>query len=138
MYQLLASGYVQRNDGAIIPADPANRDYAEYLAWRAAGNTPDPVPGPSPEQVEAAVVAAVQQRLDTFARTRGYDGILSAATYATSTVAKFAAEGQCAVNARDAHWNACYQILADVQSGARAMPTVDEVLAEMPALAWPQ
>jgi hypothetical protein len=28
-------------DGVFIPADPANRDYGQYLAWVAAGNTPD-------------------------------------------------------------------------------------------------
>lgn len=29
-------------DGAFIPLDPDNRDYQEYLAWQAEGNTPDP------------------------------------------------------------------------------------------------
>ena len=28
--------------GAVIPADPKNVDYQEYLEWVAAGNTPDP------------------------------------------------------------------------------------------------
>ena len=28
-------------DGASIPADPANSDYAEYLEWVEEGNTPD-------------------------------------------------------------------------------------------------
>lgn len=26
---------------AFIPADPANRDWQEYLAWKAEGNTPE-------------------------------------------------------------------------------------------------
>ncbi len=94
----------------------------------------DPAPV---EQVIASVTAAVQQRLDAFARTRNYDGILSACTYATSTVPKFAAEGQYAVNARDAAWAACYQIMAAVQGGQRPMPTVEQVLSELPTLKWP-
>ena len=31
-------------DQRFIPFDPANRDYADYQAWLAAGNTPDPAP----------------------------------------------------------------------------------------------
>ncbi|MDR2489019.1 MAG: hypothetical protein LBD42_05975 [Desulfovibrio sp.] len=85
-----------------------------------------------------AFTAAIQSRLDAFAQTRGYDGILSAATYATSTVPKFAAEGQYAVEARDATWAKGYEILDAVLSGQRPMPTIEEVMEELPPLAWPE
>ncbi|MFM9926892.1 hypothetical protein VLK31_28170 [Variovorax sp. H27-G14] len=84
----------------------------------------------------ADVQKAVQERLDEFARTRNYDSILSACTYVTSAVPKFKAEGEAAIQARDAAWHACYGILTEVQGGARPMPTLDEVLAELPALLW--
>ena len=96
----------------------------------------DPPP-PSPEQIVAQYTAAVQKHLDDFARTRNYDSILSAATYATSTVPKFAAEGKYAVEARDATWAKCYEVLAVVEAGSHPMPTLDELLAELPVLTWP-
>lgn len=41
MYKLTNNNSISRlADNASIPADPANKDYREYLAWRAAGNNP--------------------------------------------------------------------------------------------------
>lgn len=90
----------------------------------------------------AAIIASVtsntQARLDTFARTRGYDGILSACTYASSAIPKFAADGQYAVNARDATWATLYAFMADVGAGTKPMPTgFAEVEPLLPALVWP-
>ena len=139
MYRLTNSPsiIVRLADGAHIPTDPANTEYQAYLEWLAEGNTPLPVDPPTPEQIVAQYTAAVQKHLDDFARTRGYDGIMSAATYATSTVPKFKAEGQYAVEARDATWAKCYEVLAAVEAGSRPMPTLDKLLAELPVLTWP-
>jgi hypothetical protein len=42
-YQLTSNDSIIRTeDGACIPADPANRDYAEYLKWLEDGGVPDP------------------------------------------------------------------------------------------------
>ena len=87
--------------------------------------------------LKAKYTDAVQKHLDDFAQTRGYDSIMSAASYATSTNPKFAVEGQYAVAARDATWAKYYEVLAEVEAGSRKMPTLDELLAELPVLAWP-
>lgn len=85
------------------------------------------------------IVSAVQARLDAFAHTRNYDNILSTATYAASSVPKFASEGQYAVAARDATWAKLYEILGEVESGARPMPTgFADIEPELPELVWPE
>lgn len=90
------------------------------------------------QSLQQSIVDATQRRLDEFARTRNYDGILSACTYATSAVPKFAAEGQYAVQARDATWDTLYQFMADVQSGTQPVPTgFEDVEPLLPELAWP-
>lgn len=80
-----------------------------------------------------------QHRLDSFAATRGYDNILSACTYVSSTNPTFAAEGKCCVDARDATWAAIYALLADVESGNMLAPSrFDEIEDDLPVLEWPQ
>ena len=91
------------------------------------------------QALQQSIVDATQQRLDEFARTRNYDGILSACTYATSAVPKFAAEGQYAVQARDATWAALYQFMADVQAGTQPVPSgFADIEPDLPTLEWPQ
>ena len=106
---------------------------AEKARLEAEANRP-----PTPEEQLAAFTAAIQAHLDDFAKTRNYDGIMSAATYATSAVPKFRLEGQYAVAARDAVWAKGYELMDAVLAGTRPMPDLEEVLAELPALKWPE
>ena len=59
-YQLTTGDTILRfSDNAFIPPDPANTDYAAYLAWLEEGNTPLPAPAP-----ESAPVLTTEQKLE--------------------------------------------------------------------------
>lgn len=120
-----------------IAVDEAVR--LDWLAYRA-NETRDGVE-PLLEQpqlpTQEQYVALAQARLDAFARTRNYDGILSACTYAGSAIRRFAVEGDYAVAARDSTWATCYDLLGQVQLGEIPQPTLDEFEAMLPALEWP-
>ncbi|MBI3714216.1 MAG: hypothetical protein HY253_14825 [Burkholderiales bacterium] len=97
----------------------------------------DYTPPPDLVALQREIVNSTQGRLDAFARARGYDSILSACTYVTSQIPKFAHEGQMAVQSRDATWAKLYQILADVEAHKRPVPTCfADVEADLPALNW--
>ena len=76
MYQLTTSTSIIRlSDNAFIPAAPGNRDYADFLAWEAEGNTPLPAPSPpapGPDYItfwDALLVASVYQTIRIQAST---------------------------------------------------------------------
>ena len=90
------------------------------------------------QQIRGEITDAVQARLDAFAQSRGYDNIVSACSYATSTHAKYGPEGRYCVSAREATWDALFAIEADVIAGNRLMPAgYEDIKAELPALVWP-
>jgi hypothetical protein len=66
MYQLTTGDTILRlEDGAFIPPDPANTDYAAYLKWVAAGNEPEPAPVPEPApEPEPPVALTTEQKLE--------------------------------------------------------------------------
>jgi hypothetical protein len=78
----------------------------------------------------------VQARLDTFARTKGYDGILTACSYAASSDEAYRADALTCIALRDATWAAFYAVMAAVQSGAAGMPAPDALAALLPPLVW--
>lgn len=93
----------------------------------------------TPEEMQARYTRAAQSALDDFAKTRGYDGIMSACSYAASTDQQFRLEGEYCVALRDATWRQAYVILDDVVSWRAELPSVEAFLAMLPVAdaRWP-
>lgn len=90
------------------------------------------------QALQDSIVSATEQRLDAFARTRGYDDIKSASDYAGCSVPQFSIEGQYCKDKRAETWAKCYEILAEVQAGTRPVPSgYDDIEPDLPALVWP-
>lgn len=99
----------------------------------------------TPAEISAAgamlqrqVGEAVQRHLDATVQARGYESIHTCVTYADEpAVPRFQAEGQAARAWRSAVWAQCYAVLDEVLSGERVPLTPAEMVAELPALVWP-
>ncbi len=159
--QQIFTGIIRRGDGSYIidrnglPCHvPNGNEWAEL--WRrvdayalahpaevaaesppAGPKEPEPEQPPTREELLQSFISRIQGRLDRFAQTRNYDGILSAASYFNSTVPQFQAEGRYAIQARDLTWAKAYAVLDQVESGLRPVPAWEDLKAELPALEWP-
>lgn len=61
MYKIMLNVVRRDADGVNIPLDPANSDYAAYLQWLAAGNTPTPADVPDTKALAAAALSQLEQ-----------------------------------------------------------------------------
>ena len=152
--------YWHKADGTIYSSAAQGyvpEDAPAYQAFLAAGNTPTPYPKDedgqesreelakvlapyglkvyplTPEESSAAFTAIINARLDAFAAMKDYDNMDKARLAALGGA--FQADGQVAQAAYDTTWTAAIAIWEQVTSGA--LP-IDEALAQLPALAWPQ
>lgn len=79
-------------------------------------------------------IGIIQRHMDAKAQEFGYDSLISGISYADEpAVPKFQAEGQALRAWRSQVWAFGYEYLAKVQASEQALPTPDELLAELPA-----
>jgi len=126
-----ASGVVQTQDLAEI----AITDFAPFQIyvdrWHAL--TIEPVVLPlTLEQTIELFKAQIQEHLDSEARAVNYDSIISACSYAAAPN-PFQEEAITFVVWRGAVWEYCYAELDKVINGTRPMPTVEEIISELPS-----
>jgi hypothetical protein len=139
--QLTESGYLL-NGSMSVPNDPRNRHCALILEWITEGNIPDPIPEPTIEQIKATLEAAIDKHIDQIAKYKRYGraGIspsvacLGYAAYLNPYQAEAIAYGQWIASI----WPVVNQIMADVESGLRPIPTEQELISELPEMIWPE
>lgn len=123
---LTASEWCNSNNAMIV-------DKGEYFKVEA---IQEPTEKEKQVLMQAQLTAAVQNWMDTTVQKRNYDNIYTACTYAYSTDETFKKEGTACIAWRDTVWRICYNILNDVLSGKREIPTEEELIAELPKLEW--
>lgn len=74
--------------------------------------------------------------LDKIVQARGYDDVFTCISYVDSTDEIFKREANIVLAWRDKVWRLCYDVLADVNAGRRAVPSESELLAMLPKLEW--
>lgn len=133
-------------DGRVVNVIEADTEFAAGLGYDAAIETDSAGPGwtwdgdafaapavetqvPTLESLIEQTKARISAWLDEVVQAKGYDSIVSCASYATSTDATFKAEAEAAIAWRDAVYRAGYQILADIPDG---VTTPDDVMALLP------
>lgn len=150
-YAASSCGFYDDQIHSAIPGDAVEitaDQHAELIAGQAVGkrivadqsSRPMLVDPPSltEGQVAGNLSDAVQRFLDATARAQGYDDIRSAVTYADEpAVPKFHAEGQAFRAWRSLVWARCYEVLDEVKSGARPVPTESELISLLPDLMMP-
>lgn len=87
---------------------------------------------PTAEEVRAQLVQAVQDHLDATARADDWDSIYTAALRAAFP-GPWQAKGIAYAQWMDACWQKCHEVEAAVAVGQRAVPTPEDLIAELPA-----
>jgi len=80
--------------------------------------------------------AAIQKHLDAVAAARQYDGADRLCTYAQSAVTAWKNDAANFITWRDQVWQYVFTQQAAVLSGARAQPSIQTLLAELPSITW--
>lgn len=76
--------------------------------------------------------SAVDQHIDSICKTKGYDNANSISKYMARPSSAWYAECIALGDWIDACWLHCHSVLNDVSSGNRNVPTVEELVAELP------
>lgn len=119
-----------------VQADESARIGHLYDENTGAFSAPPP-PVKTPEQIVAEYTAVLERHYDTKAGERRYDNRFTCALRA-GYAGPFQAEGATFALWMDNCNAYAYSVMAAVQAGTRQMPSIEQLINELPALAWPE
>jgi len=122
----------EADDGRTVVCDLGTREFSAALS---AGQ---PAPYVAPQPSVSAYSAAIDAKVEAAARGRGYNSAAHMASYVASTVPAWAAEAATFVAWRDAVWSWALVELERVRAGEIAAPAIDDLIAAMPVVQWPE
>ncbi|MBR6511127.1 MAG: hypothetical protein IKT51_02665 [Phascolarctobacterium sp.] len=94
-------------------------------------------PAPTEEEIQAQLEQGIEAWMNTVVAERHYDSIDTCiARYTDSPNPKYAQEAKAVKDWNTLVWDKCWGILAEVKAGTRPIPTLEEVIAELPKLEW--
>lgn len=94
-------------------------------------------PPETAEEIKQRLTDGVENYMNSVVQERNYDNITTCiGRYYNSPVEKFRLEAQAVNDWVSAVWVKCYAILDEVEAGTRPIPTLEEVIAELPKLEW--
>lgn len=96
-----------------------------------------PVHVETAEEIQKRLTNGVQNWMDSKVQERNYDNVHTCVgTYLYSPIEKFRLEAEAVRDWVSYVWAKCYEILAQVEAGERDIPTLEEVISELPILVW--
>lgn len=93
-------------------------------------------PAPTPDEIIRGYEDAVQAYLDQTAQSRDYDNTYTCLSYLSSTDEIWNRESHAFNAWRDQVWRKCHEILNAVMFGELEMPTVEELIQQLPVIDW--
>ena len=126
-----------------------NKEYADLAVWCNQNNctiedkgeyyevVEIPVYIPTEEEIQKLLTDGVQDYMDKKVQERNYDSVHTCVgTYLYSPIEKFRKEAEAVRDWVSYVWAKFYEILAEVKAGQREVPTLEEVINELPTLDW--
>ena len=140
MYRTAPIGVIRISDG--LHVKPGTSEWRTYGAWITEGNVPLPmevptVPQPTAQEMVERYRQAIQEFLDAKAADRDYDNIQTASLRAALPGSPFHAEGVAYGEWMDACWAAGIVIMNNALNNTIPIPTVQELLDQLPELVLP-